>query len=80
MIVIAWLGFLIASGLNYVILEAICIIVKKICAVIIVMTKVFFFDIKIGRKIGKTRDLITSKPLTKTRRTANEQNRELSRW
>jgi hypothetical protein len=80
MISIRWLGFLIALALNYVILEAICIIVKKISAGIIVMTKVVFFNIKMGKKIRKTRDPVTSKPLTKTQRTANERNKELTRW
>lgn len=80
MISILWLGFLIASALNYVILEPTCIIVKKITAGIIVMTKVFFFDIKIGKKIEKTRDLVASKVLAKTQSTTNERNKELTRW
>lgn len=80
MISIRWLGFLIASILNYVILEAICIIVKKISVKIIVMAKVVIFDIKMGKEIGKTQDPVTSKPLTKTQKTANERNRELTRW
>jgi hypothetical protein len=80
MISIRWLGFLIASTLNYVILEAICIIVKKITRGVIVMTKMVFFNIKMGKKIRKIRHPVTSKPLMKTQRTANERNKELTKW
>jgi hypothetical protein len=46
---------------------------------IINMAKIILFDIKIGKKIGKAKNLIPAKPLTEIRRTRDRRNKELSR-
>jgi hypothetical protein len=46
---------------------------------IINMAKIILFDIKIGKKIGKAKNLLAAKPLTEIRRTRDRKNIELSR-
>jgi hypothetical protein len=43
------------------------------------MTKIILFDIKIGNKLGKVKNLLAAKPLTEIRRTRNRRNMEMSR-
>jgi hypothetical protein len=46
---------------------------------IITMAKIMLFDIKIGKKLGKAKNLLAAKPLTEIRRTRDRRNMELSR-
>ena len=78
MIVSAWSSLLTASKLSYVIIETICIILKKIFLITIIMPKIFFFGIKIGKKLDKAKNLLAVKPLVKTLR-MEDGKRELSR-
>ncbi len=78
MIVSAWSSLLTASELSYVIIETICIILKKIFLITIIMPKIFFFGIKIGKKLDKAKNLLALKPLVKTLR-MEDGKRELSR-
>ena len=51
---------------------------KKVSRMAVIMTKVFFFDIKIGKKLGIAKNLIIPKPLTEDQRTRDRSNVELS--
>jgi hypothetical protein len=43
------------------------------------MAKIILFDIKIGKKIGKAKNLLTVKPITEIRTTIDRRKMELSR-
>jgi hypothetical protein len=44
------------------------------------MEKVLLFDIKIGKKLGKAKNLLVAKPHTEAQRTRDTETWEPSRW